>query len=539
MNDQAVETDEIKETIEKQRTESAAAAAAPVKSPVQEAIAAQRAASVTSYSARRTPEWPSFAERRVKIVATLGPAVGDPDMLRQLIEAGVDVCRVNAAHGTADIRSQLIHGVREASRQAGRHVAILFDLQGLKIRTGPVANGNDPVPFARGTEVEIVPEAVPTTPGRIGVGYADLLSVIRPGNRVLIADGLIELLITRIGDGVAFGQVGRGGMLPGRQGVTLPGAPIRGGSLTDIDRQDIKFAVEHGVDYLGLSFINNADDLLVARGTARAYGDEPGLIAKIERPEALANVREIVAASDGVMVARGDLGVQLPPEQVPRAQKKIISVANELGKPVITATQMLESMITQPVATRAETSDVANAVWDGSDAVMLSAETAMGQFPIEAVETMDRIIREVEKDGSIRTASAAQPAISEDPALAFADAIARAAYALSDQTPVGHIIVFTLAGSAARRVAKHRPKPAIIAVVTEEKIARRLNLVWGVRAVVVPLIEDPDQMFRVAGQAIIEAGLAPEGEYALIVGSLPMTRQSGRTNLVHVRPLGT
>ncbi len=538
MNDQAVETDEIKKTIEQQRTEAAAAATGPVKTPVQEAIAANRAASVQPARPGDRPQG-NFPERRVKIVATLGPAVGDPEMLRQLIEAGVDVCRVNAAHGTAEIRSQLIHGVREASRQAGRHVAILFDLQGLKIRTGPVANGNDPVPFARGTEVEIIPEAVPTTPGRIGVGYADLLSVLRPGNRVLIADGLIELLITRIGDGVAFGQVGRGGMLPGRQGVTLPGAPIRGGSLTDIDRQDIKFAVEHGVDYLGLSFINNADDLLVARGTARAYGDEPGLIAKIERPEALANVREIVAASDGVMVARGDLGVQLPPEQVPRAQKKIISVANELGKPVITATQMLESMITQPVATRAETSDVANAVWDGSDAVMLSAESAMGQFPIEAVETMDRIIREVEKDGSIRTASAAQPAISEDPALAFADAIARAAYALSDQTPVGHIIVFTLAGSAARRVAKHRPTPPIIAVVTEEKIARRLNLVWGVRAVVVPLIEDPDQMFRVAGRAIVEAGLAREGEYALIVGSLPMTRQSGRTNLVHVRPLGT
>ncbi len=538
MNDQAVETDEIKETIEQQRTESEAAELAAATAPVREATAADR--STTVLPARGDDrQMGRFHERRVKIVATLGPAVGDPDMLRQLIEAGVDVCRVNAAHGTADIRSQLIHGVREASRQAGRHIAILFDLQGLKIRTGPVANGNDPVPFARGTEVEIVPEAVPTTPGRIGVGYADLLSVIRPGNRVLIADGLIELLITRIADGVAFGLVGRGGVLPGRQGVTLPGAPIRGGSITDIDRQDIKFAVEHGVDYLGLSFINNADDLLVARGTARAYGDEPGLIAKIERPEALANVREIVAASDGVMVARGDLGVQLPPEQVPRAQKKIISVANELGKPVITATQMLESMITQPVATRAETSDVANAVWDGSDAVMLSAETAMGQYPIEAVETMDRIIREVEKDGSIRTASAAQPAISEDPALAFADAIARAAYALSDQTPVGHIIVFTLAGSAARRVAKHRPTPAIIAVVTEENIARRLNLVWGVRAVVVPLIEDPDQMFRVAGRAIVEAGLAPEGEYALIVGSLPMTRQSGRTNLVHVRPLGT
>jgi pyruvate kinase len=481
-----------------------------------------------------------YPERRVKIVATLGPSVAEPDMLRQLLLAGVDVVRINAAHGNVEFRAKLVEDVRAVARELERHVPILLDLQGLKIRTGPLPDGiTEPVPVARGTEVEVVPHGVPTTQGMIGIEYPGLLRVVEPGARILIADGLIELLVTRIEAESLVCQVGRGGVLPARQGVTLPGASIRAGTLTEADLVDIRFAVDHQVDLVGLSFINNADDLLMARGTARAHGGEPGMIAKIERAQALANIRSIVAVADGVMVARGDLGVQMPPERVPRAQKEIIAVANQLGKPVITATQMLESMITQPVATRAETNDVANAVWDGSDAVMLSAETAMGQFPIEAVQTMDRIIREVERDGPIRTQAAATPLPPEDESLAFADAIARAAYALSDQTPGGHLIVFSLAGSAVRRVAKYRPKPPIIAVVTKEEVARRLNLVWGVRAVVVPLIEDPNEMFKVAGQAIIQAGLAPQGEYALFVASLPMTHESGRTNLVHVRRLGT
>ena len=481
----------------------------------------------------------SYADRRVKIVATLGPAVAGRDTLRQLLEAGVDMARINAAHGSEDERATLIEDVRVAAAELGRLVPILFDLQGLKIRTGGV-DGGEAVPIARGTTVEVVPEAVETTPTRIGVGYPALLSVIAPGSRLLIADGLIELLVERIAGGVAHCQVGRGGLLNKRQGVTLPGAPIRGGAITDADRPDIAFAVRQGVDYLGLSFVNEANDLVSAKATAAAYGAPPSVIAKIERPEALANVRAIATEADGLMVARGDLGVQLPPERVPRAQKEIIGVANNLGLPVITATQMLESMITQPVATRAETSDVANAVWDGTDAVMLSAETAMGRYPVEAVQTMDRIIKEAEKEGPIRTDAAAKPLpASKDASLAFADAIARAAYTLSLDSPAERIVVFTLTGAAVRRVAKYRPSPPIVAVLTDERAARRLNLIWGVRAVVVPIEEDPDVMFRQAGEAIIEAGLAARNGYALIVGSLPMLRVSGHTNLVHVRRLGT
>jgi len=492
---------------------------------------------------RRNPALGVYDERRVKIVATLGPAVAGQERLRELLDTGVDVVRINAAHGSGDERATLIADVRAAAAELGRLVPVLFDLRGLKIRTGPLA-GPDPVPVARGTTIEVVAEPTPTTATRVGIDYPALMDVIQPGSRLLISDGLVELLVERIEGGVATCQVGRGGLLLGKQGVTLPGAPIRGGALTAVDREDIRFAVAHGVDFLGLSFVNDADDMRAAREAAGAGSPgnpAPGLVAKIERPEALADVRAIAAVADGLMVARGDLGVQMAPERVPRAQKEIIGVANSLGVPVITATQMLESMITQPVATRAETSDVANAVWDGTDAVMLSAETAVGRYPIEAVQTMGRIIREAERDGPIRSPSADRPeaATAGDPSVAFAEAIARAAQRLADAAPVEHVVVFTLTGQAVRRVAKYRPRPPIVGVSTEEAIARRLNLVWGVRAIVVPLEDDPDVLFRVAGRQIVNAGLATEGAFALVAGSLPMTRQSGRTNMLHVRALGS
>ncbi|HWV35026.1 MAG TPA: pyruvate kinase [Thermomicrobiales bacterium] len=478
-------------------------------------------------------------ERRVKIVTTLGPAVNEPARLRSLIGAGADVVRINAAHGSADSRAQLIQHVRDAAAALGKRVPILFDLQGLKIRTGPIAEPGEPVPFARGSQVKLYPHPVTTSLEQIGVNYDQLLSVISKESRVLIADGLIELLIEKVHSDYAEATVSRGGMLLGRQGVTLPGAPIKGGALTAADREDVAFAVKHDIDYLGLSFINDASDLTLTRDVARSHGGTmPGIISKIERPEALSNLRDIAGSSDGIMVARGDLGVQLPPERVPRAQKEIIGVANQLGLPVITATQMLESMITQPVATRAETSDVANAVWDGTDAVMLSAESAVGKYPIEAVETMDRIICEVEKDGPVRSMASQEAPPMEDSGARFSDALARAAFALSDQTPAQHVVVFSKSGAAVRHIAKYRPAPPIIAAVDTETVARRINLVWGVDSVVVPVESDPDVLFRKTGKLIVEQGLAKEGDYVLIVGSLPMTNVSGRTNMVHFRRIG-
>ena len=484
-----------------------------------------------------------YDDRRVKIVATLGPASSERETLRALVEAGVDVVRINAAHGSPETRARLIDTVRGVAQEVGKLVPILLDLRGLKIRTTSLAT-DEKVPIARGSKVEVVNRPEPTTANRIGIDYARLFEVIGPGSRILISDGLIELLVDRVVGDVAHCRVGRGGLLLSRQGVTLPGARITGGSLTEGDRDDLQFGVEQGVDFIGLSFVTDAHDLLIAREVA-GWGNKqpPALIAKIERPEALANVRAIAEVADGLMVARGDLGVQMPPERVPRAQKEIIQVANERAVPVITATQMLESMITQSVATRAETSDVANAVWDGTDAVMLSAETAVGAFAVEAVQTMGRIIREAEKEGPIRTAAAMRPLPeslnTDEPSMLLADAIARAARELADEAPIDHIVVFSLTGSSVRRVAKYRPRQPIVAVVTKEEVARRLNLVWGVRATVVPLEDDPDHLFRVAGQQIVADGLAEAGEYALIIGSLPMTRVAGRTNMLHVRILGT
>jgi pyruvate kinase len=479
-------------------------------------------------------------DRRVKIVTTLGPAVSTPEKLRELLAAGADVVRVNAAHGSEEDRLNIIERVRAAADEVGRHIPILFDLRGLKIRTGPLPEGQKFVRITEGDQLRLVPGPVETGDGVLGINYPQVLEVISPGSRVLISDGLIELLVDQVLDDHAIATVIRDGQLLSRQGVTLPGAPIKGGALTDVDREDIAFAVKNGVDFLGLSFLNDAEDLRMARDIARQHGDHvPGLIAKIERPQALENIEEIAEEADGVMVARGDLGVQLPPEQVPQAQKRIIAVCNRFGTPVITATQMLESMITQPVATRAETSDVANAVWDGTDAVMLSAETAVGKYPVEAVRTMDRIVRQVEMEGPVRSNASQEP--HYDPTRedsVFADAIARAAFAMSDQTPVEHLVVLTKTGGSARRIAKYRPKPSIIAVCETPRVARMIGLCWGVKPIVIDYADDPDEAFRGAGESIIEAGLGERGEFALIVGSIPVFKEAGRTNLVHFRKLG-
>ena len=485
-----------------------------------------------------TKVWP-YPDRRVKIVTTLGPSVSGRERLRQLIVTGADVVRINASHGSEADWAALIDDVRAAAADLGRRVPILFDLQGLKIRTGSVPNGKG-VPVARGSKVRVVPRPIESSLGTIGIGYPNLLAVLTPGSRLLISDGLIELLVEEVGSDAATCMVSRGGMLNGRQGVTLPGAPIRGGAVTEQDRADIAFAVGHGVDFLGLSFVNDASDIRLARETAAQHGPPPGLIAKIEREDALNNVEGIAREADGLMVARGDLGVQLPPERVPRAQKRIIAVANRVGIPVITATQMLESMITQPVATRAETSDIANAVWDGTDAVMLSAESATGAYPFEAVQTMDQIINEIERDGPIRSEASQRPMPRDpDEAINFADAIARAAAALAELSGEAKMmLVFTYSGVAARRMAKYRTAQPVVAICSQEATATRLNLVWGVRTLLLPVEEEANAMLTMAGRAVIEEGFGTASDYAIIVGSLPFVERSGTTNLLHIRALG-
>lgn len=481
--------------------------------------------------------------RKVKIVSTVGPAVSSVEKLRALMEAGVNVVRVNAAHGSQEDRLDIIKMVREAASSLNRHIPILLDLRGLKIRTGPLPEGQFGMQINRDDVIRLVPGPVVSSAEQIGINYPQFLSVIQPGSRVLISDGLIELEVREVNADHALAIVTRPGNVLSRQGVTLPGAPIKGGALTDVDIDDIRFAVDHRLDYIGLSFLNDAEDLSQAREIALSHGDKnysPGLVAKIERPQALEDIENIAKEADAVMVARGDLGVQLPPERVPRAQKHIIAVCNAAGTPVITATQMLESMIQNPVPTRAETNDVANAVWDGTDAVMLSAETAVGQYPIEAVQVMERIIREAESEGTVRTEAASLgygPNISE--ARLFADAVAQAAIALTDRTPVRHLIVLTESGSSAQRVAKYRPDGDIIAVCKTEEVARKMGMVWGVKPLLFDVDDDPDEAFRGAGLEVLRHGLAREGDWGLIVGSVPVFKQSGRTNNLHFRQLGT
>lgn len=472
--------------------------------------------------------------RHVKIVATLGPAVSTPATLGPLIDAGIDVARINCSHGTKEERARLIALLRELADQRGRLIPILLDLRGLKIRTGPLA-GADAVLLARGSRVRVYPSPVPTTIEQIGVNYPRLLDVLRPGARMILADGLIELLVEEIEDDCAVCSVGRGGPLASGQGVTLPNVTLGEGPLTANDREDLAFAAAHGVELVGLSFITSADDVRTARRVVQELGTNPWLVAKIERAAALAQIAEIARTADAVMVARGDLGVQLPPERIPRAQKEIIAVCNRLGTPVITATQMLESMIMQPVPTRAETSDVANAVLDGTDAVMLSAETATGRHAVASVEMMDRIICEVERDGPIRPPAVREQQDVTDPDRQITEALGRAARALSDLAPIETIVVFTLTGASARLVARNRPRVPIIAITTDPSVARRLSLVWGVRAIVAPLVDDIEELLRVASRKLIAEGLAVPGAEALFVGSLPIYRVSGRTNLLHVR----
>ena len=474
--------------------------------------------------------------RYVKIVATLGPAVVGREALDALVVAGVDVARINTAHGSRDERARLIADLRAVSRERGRHIPVLLDLRGLKIRTGPLVDGQA-VPLARGSRVRVYPEPVPTTQEQIGVTYPKLLEVVMPGSRVLLADGLIELLVEEVTPEFALCSIGRGGPLAGKQGVTLPNVVMQEASLTPADHDDLLFAAEHGIELLGLSFLSSAEDIRHARQAALTVGAQPWLVAKIERPAALAQIDAIAREADVVMVARGDLGVQLPPERVPLAQKEIVAVCNRLGTPVITATQMLESMIMQPAPTRAETSDVANAVLDGADALMLSAETATGRHPIAAVEMMDRIIREVERSGPVRPLAVREAQPTSEPDRQIADALGRAARALSDAAPIDYIIVFTLTGASARLVARGRPRVPVIAITTDPVVARQLSIVWGMRALIAPLVDDLEGALRVATRAVVEAGAATPGAEALFVGSFPIYHVSGRTNLLHVRRL--
>lgn len=476
---------------------------------------------------RRDEQW----RRRAKIVATVGPASWDAPMLQQLLEAGVDVWRVNAAHNTPEERRPIVARLRAAASRSQRPVAILQDLASWKPRTGPLEG--EPFRLVRESRVRLVAGNEPISPERISIDDAELVAQLAPGHRVLISDGLIELLVEAREGTELVARVLRGGQLRGRQGVAVPGVLGRPFRLSERDRADIAFAVEHELEYIGVSFVTKPDDVLAVRRIVQELGGRARLVAKIERPEALAAIREIVRVSDAIMVARGDLGVQLPPEEVPIAQKQVIRAARAAGIPCIIATQMLESMTTQPVPTRAEVSDVANAVLEGADALMLSAETATGQYPVEAVEMMHRIIVVTEQR------LAPQAVAEEEEPANIAGAIARTAADLARRwRAVRAIVAITRSGFTAREVARERPAVPIVAVTCDPYVARQLALVWGVAPLAMPAFaETSEELVEQAAQAACTTGIVASGEHAVFVASLRYFPEPGHADTLHLRQL--
>jgi pyruvate kinase len=465
--------------------------------------------------------------QRTKIVATVGPGSAEPAVLRRMLEAGVDVIRVNSSHGTPALRSQWMRTVRAVAEETGEHIAILVDLQGPRIRVGDL---DAPRELTDGATVVFAPEPV-AAGGEIPTTYEALARDVEPGSRILLDDGLLEVEVLEAKGERVVGRVRHGGVLRGKKGINLPGVQVSAPAVTGKDRDDIALAVEHGADYVGISFVSRASDVEEVR---RLVPPHVRLVAKIERAAALAQAGEIVQAADAVMVARGDLGVELPYEEVPLAQKRLIRLANRQGRAVITATQMLESMIENPRPTRAEASDVANAILDGTDAVMLSAETAIGQYPVEAVGAMARIIREIER-ATFEDAAPA-PRRRTDPGrgpVSVEDAIAVATTAAADMLRVPVIVCFTRSGFTARKIAALRPHTPIIGFSTEVATCRQLSLIWGVKPELASRVPNYDAMLDAARDTLVGKGYARSGDQIVVTAGVPF-EVPGTTNLLKV-----
>ena len=470
--------------------------------------------------------------RRAKIVATLGPASSDPVTVQKLIEAGADVARLNFSHGRLEDHAETLDRIRAASRRVVKAVAVLQDLQGPKIRTGPLKAGRQGVALRPGAEITISTEReFPGDETLVSTTYPHLAEDVKSGDRLLVDDGLIELRV-RSTDGVrARCEVVEGGLLKEHKGINLPGVALRAEALTDKDRRDLAFGLAHGVDWVALSFVRSAADVAACREEMRRNGRIVPIVAKIEKPEALERIDAIIAETDGIMVARGDLGVEIEPERVPAIQKTILRKANAAGKPVIIATQMLESMIEHPRPTRAEASDVANAIWDGADAVMLSGESASGRFPVAAVQMMDRIVRDAEAQVSRRPAP--EPSLDA----AFPEVIAAAACRAAIQSGAAAICCFTLSGSTARLLSHFRPPVPVIGFSPDQAIRRRLALYWGTLPKILEPIRNPDLMAETVSERLVADGLARPGDKVVLVFGSPLG-VPGRTNslLLHQIP---
>jgi pyruvate kinase len=452
--------------------------------------------------------------RRTKIVATLGPASRDPETIAELIEAGVNVFRLNMSHGTHDSHGETFGHIRKAAANAGRSVAILADLAGPKIRVGKFRDGE--VMLEAGARVVVTTREVLGEPGLIPSQYNALASDVRAGDRILLADGVMELRVERVDGTEITCAVIQGGLLTDRKGINLPNVSVSAPCLMKKDRADAKFLLGLGVDFLGLSFVRCGEDVAELKSLIEEAGAHADIIAKIERPEALRESESIIDGADGIMVARGDLGIELPPEQVPIAQLKLIYHAKRKNKPVIVATQMLESMMDNPRPTRAEVADVSQAVFGGADAIMLSGETASGAHPVASVKMMDRIARHTEGHLWEQGAFGVLGAEPVTPPIPFGDAVARSMALLSRDLRVRAIVVISGSGMSAATMSAARPAAPIISISPTQATCRRMSLMWGV----IPYFADNTDLSdgnAVAKRLAGEIGLASEGEFILLV----------------------
>ena len=465
--------------------------------------------------------------RRAKIICTIGPACSTEAAMRDLLRLGMDIARLNFSHGTHEDHAHNIHRLRRAAEREGRTVCILQDLQGPKIRTGPLER-HEPVLLKTGSVVTITPQDIPGAAARISTTFPDLARELMAGARILLSDGLIELRVRGVRGKDVVCDVINGGTLGEHKGINLPGIALSIPALTEKDRKDLEFGLHHGVDAVALSFVRTAADVTAVKKIIASHRSDVPVIAKLEKPQAIDHLEEILEAADGVMVARGDLGVEMAPEKVPVIQKHVIRRASAWRKPVITATQMLESMIENPRPTRAEASDVANAVFDGTDAVMLSAETASGQYPRESVSIMSRIVVEAESnsnDFQFRRRG-------EHRGLSVAETICESIAHSAEDLPMGAIAVFTETGNTARMISKYRPQVAIYAFTHMEPVVHRMNLYWGVHPVRCRQARSAEQMVTMAEQDLVRRGLLKPGD---VLGVVAGTRQaSGSTNLMRL-----
>ncbi|HVZ54074.1 MAG TPA: pyruvate kinase [Pseudolabrys sp.] len=468
--------------------------------------------------------------RRAKIVATLGPASSTAEMIAKLFAAGADVFRINMSHTSHDRMRELVATIRGVERDSGRPIGILVDLQGPKLRLGTFEGGSALV--RSGDAFVLDSDNTPGDATRAFLPHPEIFAAVEPGHTLLIDDGKVRLTVTEAAPKRMVTRVVVGGKLSDRKGVSLPDSTIPFSALAEKDRSDLEAALDAGIDWIALSFIQRPEDIAEAKKITRGRA---AVMAKIEKPQAVTRLAEIIDLADALMVARGDLGVEMPLEKVPGVQKQMTRMGHATGKPVVVATQMLESMITSPVPTRAEVSDVATAIFDGADAVMLSAESAAGQYPVEAVATMNRIAEEVESEAIYRNLIAAQ---RMQPEATGADAIADAARHIADTLDLAAVICWTSSGSTGLRMARERPRPPIVALSPNLSTGRRLSVVWGVHSVVTEDARDQDDMVDRACRIVFKEGFARQGQRVIVVAGVPFGTP-GATNMLRIAYVGS